>query len=108
MVEQLPRNEQVVSPILTFGFFQLTLFRSVTIFQTMREMNLLENSQLPVNMTGKNPRGARVYGNPMCKELASFIEDVNPMALPTRTLSMFLAGDIQYLNVFGEMESDNP
>ena len=40
-------------------------------------------------------RGAKVYGMPISKELASYLEDVAPDSKETRILNMFFAGKFQ-------------
>lgn len=48
-------------------------------------------------------RGAKVYGMPISKELASYLEDVAPDAQQTRIINMFFAGQFRPI----ELDSDD-
>lgn len=52
-------------------------------------------------------RGAKVFGLPLSKELASYIDDVAPDAQNTRIINMFFAGKFQPINIEeDDFESD--
>ena len=57
-------------------------------------------------ITQKKPekRGAKVYGLPLTKELASYLDDVAPDAQQTRIINMFFAGKFRPI----ELEDDDP
>ncbi|MCQ2398337.1 MAG: hypothetical protein MJ052_03445 [Sphaerochaetaceae bacterium] len=52
----------------------------------------------------KGKRGAKVYGLPMSRELASYIDDVSPDAQRQRLFSMFFAGKFSPVNVVEESD----
>jgi len=59
----------------------------------MNKIMIVPNSE--EFFTAKKPaskRGAKVYGIPMSKELASFIDDASPATGQQRLIDMFFAG----------------
>ena len=60
-----------------------------------------------VSMKNANKRGAQVYGVPISKELASYLDDVAPDAAQTRALTMFFAGKFQPMT-FTRDDDDDP
>ena len=55
----------------------------------------------------KSKRGAKVYGIPLSKELASYIDDAAPQAGQRRLIDMFFAGKFSPISVDPEEEDDN-
>jgi len=52
--------------------------------------------------TQKKPRGAKVYGIPLSKELGAFIEEASPKSKQQLFLNMFFAGKLAADDFFSE------
>ncbi len=52
-------------------------------------------------------RGAKVFGVPVTKEIASFIDDVAPEAAKERFFSMFLGGNFEIISADDFFDEDN-
>lgn len=54
----------------------------------------------------KSKRGAKVYGIPLSKELASYIDDAAPEAMQRRLIDMFFAGKFSPISFDPDDEDD--
>lgn len=74
----------------------------------MNNGSLINREQVQDNrFLMKKPRhGANVYGLPVSKELASFIEDASPDSQQQRLMTMFFAGRLSGTPVFEDFEQE--
>ena len=54
----------------------------------------------------KSKRGAKVYGVPLSKEIASYIDDAAPQAWQQRLVDMFFAGKYSPISMDPECDED--
>ena len=54
----------------------------------------------------KTKRGAKVYGIPLSKEIASYIDDAAPQAGQRRLIDMFFAGNFSPISVDDDFDED--
>ena len=74
----------------------------------MNNGSLINREQVQDNcFLMKKPRhGASVYGVPVSRELASFIEDAAPDSQQQRLMSMFFAGRVSGAQVFEDYDQE--
>ncbi len=70
----------------------------------MNKIVIVPNSE-EVMSSKKNRRGAKVYGLPLSRELASYIEDAAPQFSQRRLIDMFFAGKFSPLSF--DSDDDN-
>jgi hypothetical protein len=72
----------------------------------MNKIVIIPNSEEIIS-SKKNKRGAKVYGIPLSKELASYIEDAAPQFSQRRLIDMFFAGKFSPLSYDSDGDEDD-
>ena len=70
----------------------------------MNKIMIVPNSE-EIFLPKKSKRGAKVYGLPLSKEIASYIDDAVPQAGQQRLVDMFFAG--RYTPISMDSEYDD-
>lgn len=64
----------------------------------MNKIMIVPNTE-EIFSSKKSKRGAKVYGIPLSREIASYIEDAAPQAGQRRLIDMFFAGNFSPVSV---------
>ncbi len=72
----------------------------------MNKIMIVPNSE-EIFTSKKSKRGAKVYGIPLSKELASYIDDAAPQANQRRLIDMFFAGKFSPISMGPDDEDDD-